>query len=41
MSKHLMEYFYKQPRLGILSTADKNGKVNFRLFRVNQKEDSS
>jgi len=28
MSKDLMEYFNKQPRLGTLSTADKAGKVN-------------
>jgi hypothetical protein len=32
MSKQLMEYFNKQPRLGILSTADKNGKVNSGYF---------
>ena len=28
MSEQLMEYFNKQPRLGTLSTADKNGKVD-------------
>jgi hypothetical protein len=27
-----MEYFNKQPRLGTLSTADKNGKVNSGYF---------
>ncbi len=32
MSKELMEYFNKQPRLGILSTADKNGKVDSGYF---------
>ena len=28
----LMEYFNKQPRLGTLSTADKNGKINSAYF---------
>lgn len=32
MSKELMEYFNKQPRLGTLSTADKAGKVNSACF---------
>jgi hypothetical protein len=32
MSKKLMEYFNKQPRLGTLSTADKNGKVDSAYF---------
>ena len=32
MSKGLMEYFNKQPRLGTLSTSDKNGKVNSAYF---------
>ena len=32
MSKELMEYFNKQPRLGILSTANKNGKVDSGYF---------
>jgi hypothetical protein len=32
MSKELMEYFNKQPRLGILSTAGKNGKVDSGYF---------
>jgi hypothetical protein len=32
MSKQLMEYFNKQPRLGILSTADENGKINSGYF---------
>jgi hypothetical protein len=32
MSEKLMEYFNKQPRLGTLSTADKNGKVDSAYF---------
>jgi hypothetical protein len=32
MNKKLMEYFNKQPRLGTLSTADKNGKVDSAYF---------
>ena len=32
MSKQLMEYFNKQPRLGTLSTSDKSGKVNSAYF---------
>ena len=32
MTEALMEYFNKQPRLGTLSTADKNGKVNSAYF---------
>ena len=32
MSEVLMEYFNKQPRIGTLSTADKNGKVNSAYF---------
>lgn len=32
MSKKLMDYVNKQPRLGTLSTADKNGKVNSAYF---------
>ena len=32
MSEKLMKYFNKQPRLGTLSTADKNGKVNAAYF---------
>ena len=32
MSAKLMEYFNKQPRLGTLSTADKDGKVNVAYF---------
>ena len=32
MSEILVEYFNKQPRLGTLSTADKNGKVNSAYF---------
>ena len=32
MSEKLMEYFNKQPRLGTLSTADKEGKVNAAYF---------
>ena len=32
MSAKLMEYFNKQPRLGTLSTANKEGKVNVAYF---------
>ena len=32
MSKELMEYFNTQPRLGTLSTASKEGKVNVAYF---------
>jgi hypothetical protein len=32
MSKELMDYFNKQPRLATLSTADKNGNVNAAYF---------
>jgi hypothetical protein len=32
MTKQLMDYFNKQPRLGTLSTADKTGKVNSAYF---------
>ncbi len=32
MYEKLMEYFNKQPRLGTLSTVDKNGKVNSAYF---------
>ena len=32
MSDKLIEYFNKQPRLGTLSTADKNGKINAAYF---------
>ncbi len=32
MYSALMEYFNKQPRLGTLSTADKNGNVNAAYF---------
>ncbi len=32
MPEKLMEYFNKQPRLGSLSTADKNGRVNVAYF---------
>jgi len=32
MSQELIQYFNKQPRLGTLSTADKNGKVNVAYF---------
>jgi hypothetical protein len=32
MSKKLMDYFNKQPRLGCMSTSDKNGKVNVACF---------
>ncbi|MFZ3045850.1 MAG: pyridoxamine 5'-phosphate oxidase family protein [Desulfatirhabdiaceae bacterium] len=32
MSQELIQYFNKQPRLGTLGTADKNGKVNVAYF---------
>jgi hypothetical protein len=32
MSEKLMEYFNKQPRLGVLSTADKAGKIDSAYF---------
>lgn len=32
MSAKLMEYFNKMPRLGTLSTSDKDGKVNVAYF---------
>jgi hypothetical protein len=32
MTKELMEYFNKQPRLGTLSTANKKGEVNSAYF---------
>ena len=32
MTEKLREYFNKQPRLGTLSTSDKNGKVNSAYF---------
>ena len=32
MSKELMEYFNKQPRLGCMSTSGKDGKVNVACF---------
>jgi hypothetical protein len=32
MSKELMNYFNKRPRLGVLSTSDKRGKVNIGYF---------
>jgi len=32
MNEKLMEYFNKQPRLGTLSTASKDGKVNVAYF---------
>jgi hypothetical protein len=32
MSKALMEYFNKQPRLGVLSTSNKAGEVNSAYF---------
>lgn len=32
MTKELMDYFNKQPRLGCLSTADENGRVNAAYF---------
>jgi len=32
MSYKLIKYFNKKPRLGTLSTSDKNGKVNSAYF---------
>jgi hypothetical protein len=32
MPKSLLEYFNKQPRLGVLSTADKDGRPNAAYF---------
>jgi hypothetical protein len=32
MSKKLMEYFNKQPRLGCMSTSGKDGRVNVACF---------
>ncbi|MDI6866536.1 pyridoxamine 5'-phosphate oxidase family protein [Methanoculleus sp.] len=32
MSSRLMDYFNKQPRVGILSTANREGKVNAAVF---------
>ncbi|WP_067047751.1 pyridoxamine 5'-phosphate oxidase family protein [Methanofollis ethanolicus] len=32
MSTRLMDYFNKQPRIGVLSTASKDGKVNAGIF---------
>lgn len=39
MSKELMEYFNKQPRLGTLSTANKQGKVDVAYFGSAQMTD--
>jgi len=39
MNEKLMEYFNKQPRLGTLSTAGKNGKVNVAYFGSPQMTD--
>ena len=39
MSKELMEYFNTQPRLGTLSTASKEGKVNVAYFGSAQMTD--
>lgn len=41
MSKELMEYFNKQPRLGTLSTADKEGKVDVAYFGSAQMPDEN
>lgn len=32
MSKELMDFFNKQPRLGVLATSNKDGKVNAAYF---------
>jgi hypothetical protein len=39
MSKELMEYFNKQPRLGTLSTANNEGKVDVAYFGSAQMTD--
>ncbi len=41
MSKELMEYFNKQPRLGTLSTANKEGKVDVAYFGSTQMTDEN
>ena len=41
MSKELMEYFNAQPRLGTLSTADKEGKVDVAYFGSAQMTDEN
>lgn len=41
MSKELMEYFNKQPRLGTLSTANKAGKVDVAYFGSAQMTDEN
>ena len=39
MNEKLMEYFNKQPRLGTLSTAGKDGRVNVAYFGSPQMND--
>jgi hypothetical protein len=41
MGKQLMDFFNKQPRLGVLATADKNGKVNAAYFNSPQMTDDT
>ena len=41
MSKELMEYFNSQPRLGTLSTANSEGKVNVAYFGSAQMTDEN
>ena len=41
MSKELMEYFNAQPRLGTLSTANKEGKVDVAYFGSAQMTDEN
>jgi len=41
MSKKLMKYFNKQPRLGCMSTSGKDGKVNVACFGSPHMEQSS
>ena len=41
MSEELMEYFNKQPRLGTLSTANKEGKVDVAYFGSAQMTDEN
>ncbi|WP_440947536.1 pyridoxamine 5'-phosphate oxidase family protein [Methanosarcina sp. T3] len=39
MTSKLMDYFNKQPRIGVLSTASKDGKVNSAVFGSPQMTD--
>ncbi|MDY6842873.1 MAG: pyridoxamine 5'-phosphate oxidase family protein [Thermodesulfobacteriota bacterium] len=41
MASKLVDFFNKRPRIGTLSTADKEGKVNVAVFGSPQMEDES